>query len=1205
MKNKRPAAHLVEINAKRAKPNEIAPLLLLKKQTEMLFDKYKNISVETFREKLIHQYKLFFLSDVLEALHDNNPSEQLKGVLSNIWHKFKNSIVCYTALPKDDITILACDIAQFISNEINVPALSILMPNIHLESIDDENPDLDGEEILIKEVIQTHVISQCGRSLVPVKILLGIDINRNISDKIKYPYNNLESVDLKEEDYFLGEETLTRLFSHSDVTCALHEAENSYRRISAKDQSLFAQLTKLCNELYLNSKDGFGSEENAGSGAYSAIIAFHNYYNQIDEQVIKTLPEALQEEINKIITFSSDKAINIDATETLDTCIATRRNYLSKAMLGHEMKLKQITLSSEKVITLIDDIENTFQKCKEELEHRLKNGYCGADNYPISKSLIYDLEVTPKISKLQDFMDLLSLAVDELNEIFDFRNELIAEISYVLDDMEKLVMFFINTPCEKLKLILFKIKDKLIVNDLITGIENIVSCLITLESEKLQIVAEFLLEDINTNRFLDEESCIGLILEPFSLEQRVIVFNEIKKTKLIDDISHIHELDFINYLPASESLSFLESKKHIWFSNIDANDLFSFIDVLTPEKRKEVFPFLKQNIEVGFFNGKSCFLGYYLESISLEHCTRLIKKQSNTWFMDIIANELLEKLFLFVSPQRREIIFSEFLSRVDLFSALGFSRALVLSKFLSINEFSLFLDQLQKAPRESFKIGYYYNSFVSDLGCDQKMKMFVDKTMYYINLGNIFKKVEDLFFIRHLDSEQCRAVMKKNGHIVENAEYFDRLTKCLPSEKKMIVFNEVKDYMDVSEVIKSLPFLACYLNSIDDSEGFYFLNTIADKLSNIINSTTNLDVFLEVLLPEKTRYVFDMVYKNIDFSDIVKKIEDLAFFKYLSLNECAVVLNHIKNNRVKIISLPHRLLFLFYGLDEDKCKIIFDFVQEDVDINHIITSVSDLQIIKCLPVEARLSILEKISWQTLIKKANNLVYLYHDEFENIGFDVRDSFFEFAIKKVNVIGLIKNIHDICCLSTLPISEFKNILEEIKENWSCLITRGHDLIRLLEEIYCPVLRKMIYTEAKKHIDVISLVKTGSDLCFINFLDAYNLDLLLEDIKSRWAEVFTTVESFISFISGLFPERRNIIFNQIKNNDFIIDIFKDFDSLYIAADSLTAEEYGIVFEKMTSKNMGVRHSLLYLSEHAMVNNESEENKVDPEKTQHSMQF
>jgi len=265
----------------------------IRKSLQELKGRHADMSPVSLRDKALMAYNHRML-DKLESVlnkHMNNVdlAEAFQELLTKNWELINDSALCYTALPTHDITLLLCDVAQFVANEKKLNPIEVLIPGLTVESCRDAYPDLDANAN-IKSLLQTHILGNKGAYLLPIRLITELDLSEN-AIKLGNPYfdafkpvgNGL--VDAAE---------YKRLGAHSMLTQAVYATRQEYKTLSSDTSNLLGQLTQLCKQLAINSASGVGEETNAASGAYPAIIAFMNYYTSLVPcgfQVMQKPPE--------------------------------------------------------------------------------------------------------------------------------------------------------------------------------------------------------------------------------------------------------------------------------------------------------------------------------------------------------------------------------------------------------------------------------------------------------------------------------------------------------------------------------------------------------------------------------------------------------------------------------------------------------------------------------------------------------------------------------------------------------------------------------------------------------------------------------------------------------------------------------------------------------------------------------------------------
>ena len=498
----------------------------IKRSIQQLKEHYAAIHIDKpFREVVRVAYSKQVLDKLDKIVNENTGNKQLLEVLqaylAENWALINNTSLGYTALPEDKITLLLCDIAEFIAEEKKLTSIAVLMPGLAYESIRDEYDNLTGD---IKRILKTHIIGEGCQHLLPVKLITELDLSPTPT-QLGNPYYDYGLH--ADKQAFVSQEEYRRLVAHSQLTQAVFNAKQAYELLTGDTSNLLGQLTQLCRQLGINMAGNLGEEDNAGSGAYPAIITFMEYYNSLDESQKETIPPALKQEIEKLYSLVTDKTRNINATENTETCIATRRASLTYAMSGHDEALSQISLHASKKESFIEAGRTKFELVKNELISSLKEGtYAeGHDLLAINMSLLEELRMPLSITSLGDLSILQELTPDEIKSACakpNLRQDIIAQ----LRNIENLVVFAIEASPDKLEAFLTEMKGD-IVQAWIHSFDDISALLLSLDLEKTRMMIDVVLHDALIS-MMQTQGGLHEALMALSPEQCAIIASSIK-----------------------------------------------------------------------------------------------------------------------------------------------------------------------------------------------------------------------------------------------------------------------------------------------------------------------------------------------------------------------------------------------------------------------------------------------------------------------------------------------------------------------------------------------------------------------------------------------------------------------------------------------------------------------------------------------------
>ena len=466
----------------------------------------------------------------------NHLLNQLEEILDENWEHIKGTALSYTCLHNHPITELMLGIAVYLHKERPLRHESViksLMPGLTLESISDHYPDFDKPEYqnaaAVKIILRTHILSEHSNYLIPVRLLVELRPDPNF--RLMNPYFNYS--DMPEEQAYISESELERLYAHSDICKTLKTEISDYKTMIDGKNHLLGQLRELCRGLSLGSRYGEGSELQAGSSAYSSIIQFIDFYNQLFSKKLyqlSALPDAhemmnsfvwvdnrslfyvdpegmraiecshpedfqsvlakisekkhpstnmmllnpqelfylidkntkfitvnplisayLREEIIRLIDFTSDSGLNLAATSTAETCVATIRQSLLTHISGAEELLASFKLDNEADL----DIEASrvkFQTTQAQLMAKLveETYNFGCDHLENYGKILDTFEIDYDIQSLNALNSLLGLSQHNFKSIFSSA-ELRFQAVILFQDIDELSLFLLECRIDKLE----------------------------------------------------------------------------------------------------------------------------------------------------------------------------------------------------------------------------------------------------------------------------------------------------------------------------------------------------------------------------------------------------------------------------------------------------------------------------------------------------------------------------------------------------------------------------------------------------------------------------------------------------------------------------------------------------------------------------------------------------------------------------------
>lgn len=221
------------------------------------------------------QAYIFFVTEQLSKLlraHLNDYvglKQALKAYLRSHWQAIKSNSLSYTALPNHPVTRLLVNIAQKLENIEGDPAISYLMPDVYTQPT-----------VPLEQVLKRSILDESGHYLLSPLLIVDYVMQFNSTQKLNNPdYNPYD--DKEQSHCYVTLNDIERLFNHSNDTQLLRQAYQALQLLERSDDSLLSRLKDLIRLLTMNSTKGIGHETNAGTGVYTAVPEFMEYYRRL------------------------------------------------------------------------------------------------------------------------------------------------------------------------------------------------------------------------------------------------------------------------------------------------------------------------------------------------------------------------------------------------------------------------------------------------------------------------------------------------------------------------------------------------------------------------------------------------------------------------------------------------------------------------------------------------------------------------------------------------------------------------------------------------------------------------------------------------------------------------------------------------------------------------------------------------------------
>lgn len=570
-------------------------------ETRRLSEQYRDVDLTTrgFRDRIIVGYGnwvLEHLRGIFEHTERTQWPEALAGFLRENWALVNGTALSLTALPQLDITVHLCAIAQFVAEHAPAPIvdpdsdspmplipLTALMPSIAVESVSDHYPEFDASTD-IQEVLRTHILGHQGLYLIPVKILTEVDLSPEpkVLTNVYYDYKSDASRP------FVGPDEFARLVTHSALTRAVIDEKNNYDTLTGDTRNLLGQLRQLCRFLDFNSANGIGNETNAGGGAYSAIINFMEYYNQLPISEKERVPPGLRGEIDLLFTLVTDPTVNVNATENLTTCIASRQSGIIREMRGHEDDLSAIALDHSQAQAMIHEAEERFNAAKADLNRAISTHQYleGKDTLGINPELLVAINTPLTVTVLGDLEIIQSLGVEEMG-LFLANPALRVQIIDQITSIEVLIVFLAEMPPEKIKVFLRAMIVEVTAKFIQTA-EDLSALIMILSPDKCKAVCEGLM-DFLTNMVLPTQT-FSTFIEHLEPDQIAAVLEAFRENRFAAIRSDSDFLELWPCLPENIKTEMFDAMRGRWNELVQSGATFRALTrALNEEQVREVY----------------------------------------------------------------------------------------------------------------------------------------------------------------------------------------------------------------------------------------------------------------------------------------------------------------------------------------------------------------------------------------------------------------------------------------------------------------------------------------------------------------------------------------------------------------------------------------------------------------------------------------
>ncbi len=864
--------------------------------------------------KLKNSYNQLTFKDVSSLLENNNNQEALRAsfihYLARNEKLISGSALYYTCTPEEPTTQLLCLIAKWISetspSEAPVSAISLLMPSLDLEAkyttkypslcvekdniedhltsdendtrcrllriresrrTDEENAQLQTLEakyeqsesyhkhcniingwrmpkVSLERVLATHILSEDGLTLIPMSLITEED------DAIN-PYSATYAK--------LTHDEMHRIKNHSTFTECYISVKENHERLRNDNSHLLGHITTLCQKLKLyDAHGGMGAPDSAEAGAYPAIISFNQYYRDLDETEKQKIPVDVKNEIDTLLDLSSDKDKNMNATETIATCIGLRRKALEGAVKNHGNELSIIARTDAQKQFAFMEAKEVEEKYKSDLQEELSSGrYSGKDSLPYRASLFNALNIEPSIKSLSDFNTFMKMSADDIKE-FGKITSIHDALKNTIVDTNDFAAFVRDTPDLKLESYFEIVGSEILLP--LNNLNKIRAVLFEISASKVNL----LLNLVDFNDVIKKHSDLSIFIKHLPPEQCAAFRKSIitRRGRRFDSPFHF-KCDLTDLSPEQRTAVYESIKEQLPSMINLAGDLYNVLECLSREQRTEVYASIKEQLTriitlPSDYSTAARDLSIVLEYLSPEQRTEVYESlktqlpgmlKSSRDLMDVLRHLNLEQriaVYALIKPQLPNII----QSRSELISALvNLPTELwnAVHESISINE--------QPANRMITADELSYLLQHSDH--EQRIAIF---EFLKAQLPSMIKDAENLLYtLKYLSLEQCSALC-------------DLLKEQLPN-----IIKNASDLVYITSLITGR-------QHIEPHKIVIVYESIKAQLPNMIKSANDLRLVMMNLAPEQRTDIYELIKGQLP-SMIVSSVDLANAFQHLTLEQ--------------------------------------------------------------------------------------------------------------------------------------------------------------------------------------------------------------------------------------------------------------------------------------------------------------------------------
>lgn len=1030
----------------------------------------------------------------------------LVAFFKNHYAFIQGSCLDYLAIPEHPVTLMLIEVAQVLATALHCPLIDVLMPGV---AIDHDVNGVSLADLPIKQVLHTHLYLTSG-FLMPISIL-----NQYLDDPVSplyCPYGRYHEDSKSFEYQRLNAQDIEALFNHSAETQALKDAFQTTESLKNQTEHLLGQLHLLIKKLKLyDAHGGFGTQENAAGGAYSAIINFMQYYWSLEpcQLLIQDRPPVLEDvpvEQKLAYVYDQEQLYFINGyTQTITPLTTTEQKAKSPVFLARFGSLHDIPQDlNTPCIVQTDDGQYTLFPQQAALNRAVIDEI--ALNFPSKKQRVIQLAASNLSAHVFQALLDAGFTAPRWGEVFSARfsqsqplsREDLAWISSQTGHSFLSGYALVPAPVRTEIELLWQLLHNPTMNQDATT--NMATC-IGSRGEALQARAvEYEVQLIAIGPYPQQQQ--KLLAEAQSrLDCLREAFNQALHAKVYQ--GHDRHL----------SLTAALMRRYQKIITIrSAQDLYA-LPLFNPQDLQLL---LEQQQLVIAFEGEADedFVLYLAETPAA-----ILKVMLPELFKVLAMDAWLWPAILeLIGLEKERIIFGIFSG------LLQTPRACIsLLNYLPPEQGSRFCAVMKEHWVRIIATEADFSEIMEQVTAEQRDVVYEAIKEHWVRIivtGADFNKI-----MKPLTAEQQDAVYEAmKDHwlaIIKNGEDFSQVLEYLTLEQRDAVYEAMKDRG--FQIIKNGKDFSQVMKYLTAAQGSVVYESIKNDWRQLITDGNDFAAVCEYFDQEQTEAAYASM-KTEDWRQIINSGDDLAFvFGAITLEQGSVLCESIKDHLLAMIGSKEALVDFFTLLRGQRWEVAYRAIQSAVPA--VIQNGDDVRFVlrTFKPEQGRLICVSlEDHWSRIIENHGSLTellfYIQNEQFDTVCVSIKKTF-------PTLVQDCRQLNEL--LFRLPEDRCRRLCEIMKEHWPHFISKGRDYTALKQGLAGK--KEIVFSAMQEHL--LTILKTADDFRRVfDGLPEEQSSVFFAAMQGRWALIINTEEDLWA-LNCLSPAQCKIVFEEIK--------------------------------------------------------------------------